>query len=63
MYRQSAVDIAELIGIDTGGPRSVSRGVAGKGEMDCEREVSDFLVDEVGFSAARLQTLKDSITA
>ena len=23
-------DIAELIGIDTGGPRSVSRGVAGK---------------------------------
>jgi hypothetical protein len=32
-------------------------------DMDCEKEVSDFLVGEVGFSAARLQTLKDSITA
>lgn len=32
-------------------------------DMDCEKEVSDFLVDEVGFSAVRLQILKDSITA
>lgn len=32
-------------------------------DMDCEKEVSDFLMDEVGFSAARLMKLKESITA
>ena len=32
-------------------------------DMDCEKEVSDFLVGEVGFGAVRLQILKDSIIA
>ncbi len=32
-------------------------------DMDCEKTVSDFIVNEVGFNADRHQKLKDSITA